>query len=118
MVLNVLAWRLHGRDAPSGAPTGRLPAPSPRFPAPPAATPVVSRVDYTATGFTSAHLGDAVLHGWYTPSGLAVEISRQLAAGEPFVYAYYDGVDRIAHACGLGEHYEAELPGGPDRMVG
>ena len=30
-------------------------------------------------------------------------------AGEPFVYAYYDGIDRVAHATGLGEHYEAEL---------
>jgi len=32
-----------------------------------------------------------------------------LAAGEPFVYAYYDGVDKIAHEHGLGEHYRSEL---------
>ena len=30
-------------------------------------------------------------------------------AGEPFVYAYYDGIDKVAHEYGLGAHYEAEL---------
>src|SRR5438094_401102 len=39
-----------------------------------------------------------------------------LAAGERFVYAYYDGIDRIAHEFGLDEHYEAELVA-VDRLV-
>jgi predicted AlkP superfamily pyrophosphatase or phosphodiesterase len=30
-------------------------------------------------------------------------------AGEPFVYAYYDGIDKVAHSSGLGERYDAEL---------
>jgi len=42
-------------------------------------------------------------------STLAVEVRRLLAAGERFVYAYYDGVDKVAHEYGLGEHYDAEL---------
>jgi predicted AlkP superfamily pyrophosphatase or phosphodiesterase len=30
-------------------------------------------------------------------------------SSEPFVYAYYDGLDKVAHEYGLGEHYDAEL---------
>ena len=78
---------------------------------------MVSRVEYASTGFSAAHLGESALHGWHTPSGLVVEVRRLLAAGEPFVYAYYDGIDRVAHARGLGEHYAAELRAA-DRLVG
>jgi len=46
-----------------------------------------------------------------------VFVERALAAGEPFVYAYYDGIDKVAHAEGLGECYEAELAA-VDRLVG
>ena len=38
-------------------------------------------------------------------------------AGERFVYAYYDGVDKIAHERGFGPFYDAELQG-VDRLVG
>ncbi len=40
-----------------------------------------------------------------------------LAGGEPFIYAYYDGIDKVAHEHGLGEHYDAELRA-VDRLVG
>ena len=49
-------------------------------------------------------------------SSLAVEVRRLLGAGEPLVYAYYEGVDKIAHVHGFGEHYDAELVA-LDRMV-
>ncbi|HEX3947269.1 MAG TPA: alkaline phosphatase family protein [Acidimicrobiales bacterium] len=119
-VLNVLGWRLDGADART-----RLPArtfqPHPAFPGPdgrPAGrpVPVVSRADYRSTGFSAAHLGDAVIHGLRTASGLVVEVRRLLAAGEPFVYAYHDGIDSVAHAHGLGDHYDAELRTA-DRLV-
>ncbi len=113
-VLNVLLWRSGSRDAREEIPPRRF-QPFPAFPGL-AAPPVVSRWDYGPTGFTAAHLGDARLHGWYTPSGMAVEVRQALASGHPFVYAYYDGVDRAAHARGLGEHYDAELRGA-DRLV-
>ena len=114
-ILNVLTWRLAERDGRRDVPARRF-QPFPAFSGA-SSTPVVSRQEYGATGFTASHLGDAVLHGWYTSSGLAVEVRRALAAGEPFVYAYYDGVDRTAHARGLGEHYDAELRS-VDRLVG
>ena len=54
--------------------------------------------------------------GYRLPSTLVVEVRRLLAAGEPFVYAYYDGIDKVAHEYGLGEHYDAELAAA-DRLV-
>ena len=38
-------------------------------------------------------------------------------ASEPFVYAYYDGVDKVGHEYGLGAHYDAEVAA-VDRLVG
>jgi len=113
-VLNVLAWRLDGHDARQRVPP-RAFQPYPAFPGADG-VPVVSRADYGQTGFSAAHLRGAVLQGWYTPSGLTVEVRRAVAAGAPFVYAYYDGIDRVAHARGLGEHYDAELATA-DRLV-
>lgn len=114
-VLNVLSWRLRDRDARREVPP-RLFQHHPAFAGAPG-TPVVSRVEYLATGFSASHLSEAPLHGWYTPSGLVVEVRRLLAGGAPLVYAYYDGIDRTAHAWGLGEHYDAELRAA-DRLVG
>jgi hypothetical protein len=37
-----------------------------------------------------------------------------LRAGEPLIYAYYDGIDKIAHERGFGAYYEAELRSADD----
>lgn len=50
------------------------------------------------------------------PSTLVAEILHQVHTGEPFVYAYYDGIDKVAHEYGLGMVYDAELVF-VDRMV-
>ena len=39
-----------------------------------------------------------------------------LAEGARFVYAYYEGIDKVAHAAGLGSHYDDELRA-VDRLV-
>jgi len=114
-VMNVLGWTVGGVDARQSVPAGRF-QPYPAFPGATRTVPVVSRSDYAPTGFTAAHLGASRLHAWVTPSGLPVEVGRLLDEGEPFVYAYYDGVDRVSHARGLGEHYRAELRAA-DRLV-
>ncbi|MGH8980820.1 MAG: alkaline phosphatase family protein [Acidimicrobiales bacterium] len=113
-ILNILGWRVGTRDGRRAVPAPAF-QPHPAFPGA-SAVPVVSRADYAPTGFTAAHLGDTVLHGWHTPAGIAVEIRQLLERGEPFVYAYYDGIDRTAHARGLGDHYEAELRA-VDRLI-
>ena len=42
-------------------------------------------------------------------SSIPVIIEELLNAGENFVYAYYDGIDKIAHERGFGAFYDAEL---------
>ncbi len=71
--------------------------------------PIVVKAEFEGSGFTQAHLRTARIVPYRMPSTLAIEIARVLRTGEPFVYAYYDGVDKVAHEYGLGEHYQAEL---------
>jgi hypothetical protein len=113
-VMNVLKWRTNSGDArpfvdPASFQTGTPFAGRP--------VPVVSRAAFAGTGFTDAHQRGARQIGWYEPSGLAVDVRAQVDGGEPFVYAYYDGIDRVAHIYGLDAHYEAEVVAA-DRIVG
>jgi hypothetical protein len=79
--------------------------------------PVVARAELATSGFTQAHLAGVRHIGVRLPSNIPVEVRRLLAGGEPFVYAYYDGIDKTAHEFGLREHYDAELVAA-DRLVG
>jgi predicted AlkP superfamily pyrophosphatase or phosphodiesterase len=110
-IMNMLRWSLGpggGDDARRSVPVGAFQPIAP-FPGSDGPVPVVSKVDFGGTGFTAAHLGDSPLFDYRVPSSLAVEVGRQLREGAPFVYAYYDGIDKVAHAYGLGVHYDAEL---------
>jgi hypothetical protein len=78
--------------------------------------PVVVRAEFRDTGFTRAHLGGCRHVPYRMPSTMLAEITHQLAQGEPFVYAYYDGIDKVAHEYGLDTTYDAELVF-VDRMV-
>ena len=71
--------------------------------------PVVSRAEFESTGFTEAHLRGVRHEGWRAASSIPVIIGDLLRRGESFVYAYYDGIDKIAHERGFGEYYDAEL---------
>ena len=53
------------------------------------------------------HLRGADFHGWQTTSVLVEHVRRLVADGAPFVYAYYPGVDEVAHAYGLHGPYYA-----------
>ena len=80
--------------------------------------PVVTKAMFRTTGFTAAHMRGADFHGWQTTSVLVEEVRALVAGGAPFVYAYYSGVDEIAHAHGLeSAFYPAELAAA-DRLVG
>ncbi|MBW8827296.1 MAG: alkaline phosphatase family protein [Acidobacteria bacterium] len=105
-VLNVLRWQTPAGDARVGIP----PAGIQSRPAFLGHRPVVvTRAEFAGTGFTAAHLSDVRLVGWRVPSTLVTEVKHALAAGERFVYAYYDGIDKVAHEYGLSDHYDAEL---------
>lgn len=113
-VLNVLRWCTPRGDARRTLPPLQL------QPVPPFLghrPPIVVKSEFAGSGFSGAHLEGARHHGWRVPSTLVTECRSLLAAGEPFVYAYYDGVDKVAHEYGLEEHYRAELAFA-DRLVG
>lgn len=113
-VVNTLRWSTQHGDV------RRQHVPKDIQPVPPflgSSVPVISKVELENSAFSEAHLRGARMVGWRTSSGLAVEVGRQLRAGEPFVYAYYDGVDKVAHERGFGEFYDAELVAA-DRLVG
>lgn len=114
-VMNVLQWSLDGVDARMRVPADVF-QPFPSFPGAIGRVPVVTRHDYGPTGFTAAHLGQVDLHRWHTPAGLVTTVRRLAASGSPFIYAYYEGIDKVAHAEGIGEFYDDELRAA-DRLV-
>lgn len=105
-VLNVLRWSTGQGDARQTVPPAdfqRLPVFGGTRP------PVITKSHFQTTGFTLAHLVDVRHVGWRLVSTIPVEVRRLLQEGEPFVYAYYDGIDNVAHGHGFGPHYDAEL---------
>ena len=111
-VLNALSWRTEGRIAPDPRSVQRVAPFRGRD------VPVVTKSEFRKTGFTEAHLRGARLVGWRAVSSLVEQCRRLVAAGEPFVYAYYPGVDEVAHAYGLEDgFFDAEVAFA-DRLVG
>jgi predicted AlkP superfamily pyrophosphatase or phosphodiesterase len=86
--------------------------PSTVQPTPPflgASVPILSKAELEGTAFTEAHLRGGKPQGWRVASSIPVRIGELLNEGAPFVYAYYDGVDKVAHERGFGPYYDAEL---------
>jgi predicted AlkP superfamily pyrophosphatase or phosphodiesterase len=112
-VMNVLRWGDENGDLRRTFP------PETTQPCPPflgLSVPVLSKAELEGSGFTQAHLNGVKHMGWRASSSIPVLIRDALDAGEQFVYAYYDGVDKIAHERGFGEYYNAELRHA-DRLV-
>lgn len=105
-VLNILRWSTPLGDARDRI-DPRAFQPHPAFCAQRPA--VVTKAEFATSGFSGAHLADVRFRGYRVPSTLLVELQRALRAGEPFVYTYYDGIDKVAHEYGLADHYDAEL---------
>jgi hypothetical protein len=80
------------------------------------AVPVLSKAELEGSAFTEAHLRGSRPMGWRAASSIAVQVGQLLRSGQKFVYAYYDGVDKIAHERGFGEYYNSELRNA-DRLV-
>ena len=112
-VLNTVQWRrADGRRGPDPAGVQRHEVFGGR------SVPVVTKAEFRASGFTGAHLRDGEFHGWQTTSVLVEHVRRLVERGAPLVYAYYPGVDEVAHAFGLGAPwFPAELAAA-DRLAG
>ena len=112
-VMNVLRWRTPSGDVRQTVDPAAF---QPIIPFGGRPVPVVSKAEFNGTGFSTAHQRGAALSGWVQPSSLAVDVRRIVAEGAPLVYAYYEGVDKVAHFHGFGDHYDAELVA-VDRIV-
>ncbi len=112
-VLNLLRWTLQG-----GAEGPDPEQVQPRLAFAGQAVPAVTRAEYKETGFTKAHLRGARLAGVHSPSSIAEHCRLLVEAGERFVYAYYGGIDIVAHMHGQQDgFYPAELAFA-DRLTG
>lgn len=113
-VLNILRWSVAGSDR------RRSIVPEDTQPFTPflgQRVPVISQAELEPSAFSAAHLRGCRPVGYRAPSSIAVEVRHQFDAGERFVYAYYGGIDKIAHERGFGPYYDAELRAA-DRLVG
>jgi len=113
-VMNVLRWAVDGENRRRS----NVPSELQRFPAfMGAPIPVVTPAELIGSAFSEGHLRGSTGVGYRAPSSMCVEVGRLLTEGERFVYAYYAGVDKIAHERGFGPYYDAELRAA-DRLVG
>jgi hypothetical protein len=110
-ILNVLRWATEAGDARRKHEPRRIQPFAPFMGEP---VPVVTKADFERSGFTEAHLRGGRLMGWRAASSVAVTVGQLLRAGEPLIYAYYDGIDKIAHERGFGPYYTAELSSADD----
>lgn len=112
-VMNVLRWAVDGENRRRS----NVPSDIQRFPAfMGESVPIVSPAELGDSAFSEAHLRGGRHVGYRSPSSMCIDVADQLAAGERFVYAYYAGVDKIAHERGFGPFYDAELRAA-DRLV-
>jgi hypothetical protein len=110
-VLNVLRWPSSDRSPDPG----RV-QPQPPFGGRP--VPVVTKSEFRNSPFTIAHLRGTAFTGWRVVSTLVEHCRMLVAAGEPLVYAYTDGVDKVSHEYGLRDGFlQAELRA-TDALVG
>jgi len=112
-VLNTLRWAVDGKDARQSIVPQKTQIHTPFLGQRP---PVITRAEFRTSGFTGAHLDSARFYGFRVVSTIVTETEMLLRRNEPFVYAYYDGLDKVSHEYGLGAHYDAELVA-IDRLV-
>ncbi len=106
-VLNTLRWGAGSNEAPIVPPSPYDFQPiAPFFGGSP---PIVTKQIFAKTGFSQVHLRGGRFALWSTASGLVSRILECVNRGEPFVYAYYEGIDSTAHQFGLGDQYDREL---------
>jgi hypothetical protein len=107
--LNVLQW--HTRNGPDPVTTQPIPAFLGHD------VPVVTRAEFRHSGFTEAHLRNTTLIGWRTTSAIVEHTRRLVQSDHRLVYAYYDGVDKVAHEYGLHNEFLTRELAATDRLV-
>ena len=105
-IMNSLRWWSETRDLRKVHPPATV-QPIPPFVG--MTIPVVSRAELEGSAFTEAHLRGSRPCGWRAASSIVAQCANLISSGEKFVYAYYDGVDKIAHERGFGAYYDSEI---------
>jgi Type I phosphodiesterase / nucleotide pyrophosphatase len=80
--------------------------------------PVLTKAEFRNSGFTNVHLRGGRFIGWSAVSVLVEHAIRLVESGERFVYAYYPGVDNVAHEFGLHNGFYAREMEFADQLVG
>ncbi len=112
--LNALRWSTENGDARERI----IPSELQELPPFGARNPVViTKGEFARSGFTMAHLSGGQFRGYSTIATFVHEIESAVNEGERFVYAYYDGLDRVGHERGHDAAFDAEYAF-VDRMVG
>jgi len=112
--LNALRWTTETGDARERIIPSELQALAPFGSRNPV---VITKGEFARSGFTMAHLAGGQFRGYSTISTFVHEISTVAAQGERFIYAYYDGLDRVGHERGHDAAFDAEYAF-VDRLVG
>jgi hypothetical protein len=113
-IMNSLRWWSDTRDLRKVHPPATV-QPIPPFVG--MTIPVVSRAELEGSAFTEAHLRGSRPCGWRAASSIVAQCGNLISSGEKFVYAYYDGIDKIAHERGFGAYYDSEIAA-TDWLVG
>ena len=113
-IMNSLRWWSETRDLRKVHPPATV-QPIPPFVG--MTIPVVSRAELEGSAFTEAHLRGSRPCGWRAASSIVAQCANLISSGEKFVYAYYDGIDKIAHERGFGAYYDSEIAA-TDWLVG
>jgi predicted AlkP superfamily pyrophosphatase or phosphodiesterase len=113
-VLNILRWTTAAGDARHTIPPQKVQT---QLPFAGHRPPVVTRAEFERSGFTAAHLDGTRFTAYRMASSLVTRIANLAKSSEPFVYGYYEGIDKVSHEFGLNEFYDAELAAA-DRLVG
>ena len=107
--LNVLQWQArNGPDPVATQPTAAFLGHQ---------VPVVTRAEFRHSGFTEAHLRGTTLVGWRTTSAIVEHTRRLVQSEHRLVYAYYDGIDKVAHEYGLRNEFLVREMTSADRLV-
>ena len=112
-VLDTLRWKVPEGKAPEAATVTKVTA---SFCG--RAVPTVVRAEFARTGFTESHMRGVRFVGWRTTATLVTHVRNLVESGETFVYAYYDGVDKVAHEYGITDGFFSAETLAADRLIG
>ncbi len=114
-VMNALRWQLdEAGDARRLQPADEVQPVAPFLGSAPV---VITKREFQTTGFTTAHLRGGQWTPWSVASGIVDRAAAAVEGGARLVYAYYDGIDKVAHLDGLGRSFDLEV-GAADHLVG